>query len=144
MNQHLVPGAAGTDVFVLEHGSGTPVLLLAGLGDKHDAWGFQFETLGSERRLLALDNRGTGRSALPDEGVTMPGMADDAAAVLQALDATPAHVMGFSGGGAVAQELVLRHPDLARSLVPRRHLVTTRSAPQGADRDLVRAAGPRP
>jgi pimeloyl-ACP methyl ester carboxylesterase len=44
-------------------------------------------------------------------------MADDAAALLQALEVPAAHVAGFSGGSAIAQELALRHPGLVRSLV---------------------------
>jgi pimeloyl-ACP methyl ester carboxylesterase len=44
-------------------------------------------------------------------------MADDAAAVLQALEVPSAHVAGFSGGSIIAQELALRHPELVRSLV---------------------------
>jgi pimeloyl-ACP methyl ester carboxylesterase len=44
-------------------------------------------------------------------------MADDAAAVLWALDVPSAHVAGFSMGSAIAQELAIRHPELIRSLV---------------------------
>jgi pimeloyl-ACP methyl ester carboxylesterase len=44
-------------------------------------------------------------------------MADDAVAVLKALDVPPAHVAGFSAGSIIAQELALRHPELVRSLV---------------------------
>ena len=44
-------------------------------------------------------------------------MADDAAAVLRALEVPAAHVAGFSGGSLIAQELALRHPELVRSLV---------------------------
>jgi pimeloyl-ACP methyl ester carboxylesterase len=44
-------------------------------------------------------------------------MADDAAEVLRASNVGAAHVAGFSGGSAIAQELALRHPELVRSLV---------------------------
>ena len=51
------------------------------------------------------------------DGVSAEMMADDAAAVLRALDVSSAHVAGFSGGSIIAQELALRHPALVRSLV---------------------------
>ena len=54
---------------------------------------------------------------MPEAPLSVEAMADDAAAVLRALDIRSAHVAGFSGGSLIAQELALRHADLVRSLV---------------------------
>jgi pimeloyl-ACP methyl ester carboxylesterase len=98
-------------------GQGPDVLLIGGLGDTVESWQFQLDALQGRYRLTAFDNRGAGRTALPDGPVTVEAMADDAAGVLRALDIASAHVAGFSGGSIIAQELALRHPELVRSLV---------------------------
>ena len=66
--------------------------------------------------MTAFDNRGAGRTAMPDGSPTVEAMADDAAAVLRGLN-VPSACAGFSGGSIIAQELALRHPELVRSLV---------------------------
>ena len=99
-------------------GEGPEVLLIAGLGDPAEAWEFQLDGLSDRYTLTAFDNRGAGRVPLPEgEPLSVATFADDAAALLGALDLPAAHVCGFSGGGAIAQELALRHPELVRSLV---------------------------
>jgi pimeloyl-ACP methyl ester carboxylesterase len=105
------------ELWVEQRGEGPDVLLLCGLGDPIEAWEPQLEGLSDRYRLTAFDNRGAGRTKLSADGTTVATMADDAAAVLRGLGIGSAHVMGFSGGSAVAQELALRHPDLTRSLV---------------------------
>ncbi|MGD9996345.1 MAG: alpha/beta fold hydrolase [Ilumatobacteraceae bacterium] len=103
-------------IWVDERGTGEPVLLIAGLGDPAEAWELQLADLGATHRVVAFDNRGVGRSALPSAGLTMASMADDAATVLDELGIADAHVVGFSGGSAIAQELALRHPTRVDSL----------------------------
>src|SRR3712207_5921560 len=104
-------------LWVEQRGDGPDVLLLCGLGDPIEAWEPQLEALSDRYRLTAFDNRGVGRTKLSAQGTTVATMADDATAVLSGLGVGSAHVMGFSGGSAVAQEVALRHPHLVRSLV---------------------------
>jgi pimeloyl-ACP methyl ester carboxylesterase len=105
------------EIYVEQVGQGPNVLLIGGLGDTVESWQFQLDGLADRYRLTAFDNRGAGRTAMPDGPVTVAAMADDAAAVLRALEIPSAHVAGFSGGSMIAQELALRHPELVRSLV---------------------------
>ena len=105
------------DLWVEERGSGPAVLLLAGLGDPAAVWQPQLDGLGDRYRVIAPDNRGAGRTPMPADGVSIRAMADDAAAVLGRLGVDRAHVVGFSMGGLVAQELALAHPDAVSSLV---------------------------
>ena len=105
------------ELWVERTGDGPDVLLIAGLGDPAEAWQHQLDGLADRYRVTAFDNRGVGRTALPDGPLSAATMADDAAALLRALDAPRVHVAGFSMGSAIAQELALRHPDLVRSLV---------------------------
>lgn len=115
-----LPGPVGTGevaLWVDQRGDGPDVLLLAGLSDPLEAWAFQLDGLADRYRLTAFDNRGAGRSPMLPEGATVVDLAEDAAGLLRSLGIGRAHVMGFSGGSATAQELALRHPDLVRSLV---------------------------
>jgi pimeloyl-ACP methyl ester carboxylesterase len=105
------------DIWTEQAGKGPDVLLIGGLGDTIESWQFQLDGLADRYRITAFDNRGAGRTEMPDGPATVEMMADDAAAVLRALDIPSAHAAGFSGGSVICQELALRHPDLVRSLV---------------------------
>jgi 3-oxoadipate enol-lactonase len=98
-------------------GEGPPLLLIMGMSGTALHWGEPF--LGELRHdfeLLAYDHRGVGRSTRLAGPVTIPQLAQDAAGLLDALAVAPAHVLGISMGGMVAQELVLARPDLVRTL----------------------------
>ncbi|MEV7289386.1 alpha/beta fold hydrolase [Streptomyces sp. NPDC093252] len=109
--------AGGARIWTESRGAGADVLLIAGLGDPAEAWEAQLDGLADRYRLIAFDNRGAGRTPLPDGPLSMASLADDAAALLRALGVDRAHIAGFSGGSAIAQELAIRHPDAVRSLV---------------------------
>ena len=105
------------ELWTERRGQGPDVLLIAGLGDPAEAWQPQLDGLSDRYLLTAFDNRGAGRTPLPKSRLSASTMADDAAALLRALEVSSAHVAGFSMGSAIAQELALRHPELIRSLV---------------------------
>ena len=97
--------------------SGAPaVLLIQGLGaDKH-GWDMQRIPLALHYRVIALDNRGAGRSDKPFGTYSIDQMTDDAIAVLDAVGVQRAHIVGASMGGAISQVLALRYPDRVASL----------------------------
>lgn len=109
--------ANGLEIYTQQVGRGPDVLLIGGLGDTVESWQFQLDGLSDRYRLTAFDNRGAGRTPMPEGPVTVDAMADDAAGVLQGLGIDAAHIAGFSGGSVIAQELAIRHPQLVRSLV---------------------------
>ena len=111
-----VVAAGGVDLWVHQRGSGPDVLLIAGLGDPLECWQGQLDGLAGRYRVTAHDNRGVGRTPMPADGVSIRAMADDAAAALRTLGIEHAHVVGFSMGGLVAQELALAHPGSVSSL----------------------------
>jgi 3-oxoadipate enol-lactonase len=107
----------GARIYWEEHGKGEPVLLIMGLGATLDLWHRFLPSLSASHRAILFDNRGVGRSAVPDPPYSIPQMADDTVAVLDAAAVDTAHVVGASMGGVIAQEFALRHPNRVRSLV---------------------------
>jgi len=99
-------------------GSGPRLLFIGGTGGdlRHAPNVFQ-GPLPGRFEVLAYDQRGLGRSDKPAAAYSMADYADDAAALLEALDWERARVMGVSFGGMVAQELALRHPQRVERLV---------------------------
>ncbi|MBJ7334578.1 MAG: alpha/beta hydrolase, partial [Thermoleophilia bacterium] len=67
------------DLHYLQAGSGDDILLLCGLGDDVTAWDGQFGPLSEHYRVTVIDNRGVGRSSLPDGEFTVRDLAEDAA-----------------------------------------------------------------
>ncbi len=99
------------------HGAGQPLVLIAGLGVDVSEWGRLIRQLAGHYRVLAFDNRGVGRTDKPDAPYSMEMMADDTAALMQAVGFDSAVILGISMGGRIALELALRHPKNVRQLI---------------------------
>ena len=118
------------NVYYELHGEGEPLLLIRGLGSTCAGFAAQVEGLAPHFRVISFDNRCVGRTEQPQEPFTIAAMADDTAALLDALEVESAHVFGVSLGGMIAQELVLRHPRRVRRLA----LGCTHAGPRTASR----------
>jgi pimeloyl-ACP methyl ester carboxylesterase len=89
----------GARIYWEEQGRGEPVLLIMGLGATLDPWYRLWPSLSASHRAVLLDNRGVGRTGTPEPPYSIPQMADDAIAVLDAAGVDVAHVIGASMGG---------------------------------------------
>lgn len=106
----------GAKIWWDSSGAGTPVLIIQGLGYSSDASWRLLPDLSARHTVLVVDNRGVGRSEVPSKPFTIADMAADAAAVIETAGLGPVHLVGFSMGGLIAQELALTRPDLVRTL----------------------------
>jgi 3-oxoadipate enol-lactonase len=123
------------EMFYVDVGAGTPVVLIMGFGGDHLAWGLQTPAFAAGHRVIAFDNRGVGQSDAPDVPYTTAMMADDTVGLLDAIGIDRAHVCGVSMGGMIAQEVVLRHPTRVATL----QLHATLARPDGYLRALTAA-----
>jgi pimeloyl-ACP methyl ester carboxylesterase len=107
----------------LDEGAGEPILCIHGFASSaHDNWvypGWVDLLVKAGRRVIAIDNRGHGRSAklYDPKSYHTTLMADDAAALLDHLDIGRADVMGYSMGARITAFMSLRHPDRVRSAI---------------------------
>ena len=98
-------------------GSGPPLLLIMGMSGTRAHWSERFlALLERDFEVIAYDHRGVGASSRVHSSFTILDLAADAAALLSGLQLDSAHVLGFSMGGMVAQELTLAHPQRIRTL----------------------------
>jgi pimeloyl-ACP methyl ester carboxylesterase len=105
------------DVHITEMGSGPPLLLLHGWPQHSHSWRRVAELLERDFRLIMPDLRGFGRSAVPAGGYNPRQFADDAIALLDALDIRQAGVIGHDWGGFSTYLIGLSHPERVTGLV---------------------------
>lgn len=98
-------------------GGGVPLVLLNHWGANLDNFDPSIvEALAADRPVFAFDYRGVGASG-GEAPLTVSAMADDMLAAIDVLGLDTIDLMGFSLGGFVAQDMVLKRPALVRRLI---------------------------
>jgi pimeloyl-ACP methyl ester carboxylesterase len=113
---------------------GIPVVFFVHLAATLDNWDPRIvDPIAKHRHVIAFDNRGVGASTgqVPD---TVEAMADDAYTFINALGFNKIDIFSFSLGGMVAQDLVVKHPNLVRKLI------LTGTGPRGG-KDIEKVVG---
>ena len=101
-----------------EVGSGEPLILIMGYSGTMELWDPRVvNQLATQYRVIMFDNRGMGHSTSSDKEYTIRLFADDTAGLMDALGIKKAHVMGFSMGTNIAQELTLDYPEKVDKLI---------------------------
>ncbi len=108
----------GLHMYYEEQGSGPPLVLLHGGGSTaQTSFGAIMPRLARRHRVIAPEQQAHGHSGDRPGPLSFEQMADDTAALLGQLGVTQADVLGFSNGGVVAMQLVMRHPQIVRRLI---------------------------
>ena len=117
--------ANGIDIYYVEAGEGEPLLLLDNaMVSTNPVWAalpFAYAsflgTLAEHFRVIAPDTRGSGKSVHPGGPISAALLADDVAALIEALNLDRPLICGFSDGGETATLVGIRHPGSVRAIV---------------------------
>lgn len=100
-----------------KNNGGTPVVLLVHLAAVLDNWDPRIvDGIAAKHHVITFDNRGIGASS-GSPANSMEQMADDAITFIKAMGFTQVDLLGFSMGGMIAQEMVLKEPQLVRKMI---------------------------
>jgi pimeloyl-ACP methyl ester carboxylesterase len=106
------------DIAYNEYGNGDRLIMVMGYSGTMDMWDpTVIQALAKQYRVITFDNRGMGHSTSSDREYTIPLFASDIAGLMDALGIKKAHVLGFSMGTIIAQELMLDYPEKVDKLI---------------------------
>ena len=98
-------------------GQGEPLVMIRGISSNVDHWYEQVPVLSKKYQLLVFDNRAIARSSDPGGSFSTRDMAADTAGLMEAVGIKKAHVLGYSMGGMIAQEIALAYPEKVNGLI---------------------------
>jgi len=98
-------------------GEGEPLLLVHGFGSKKESWIAQFKPFSEHFKVIRYDNRGAGKSDRPKGEYSMEVFADDIANLMDYLKIDKAYIIGWSLGGMIVQNFVIKYPHRVNKMV---------------------------
>lgn len=110
--------ANGINIHVEDIGDGEPLIMIPGLSGDSFLWRFQIDYFKDFFRVIAIDNRGAGKSDTPEEEYTMKMFAKDLNDLLDKMDIDdPINLMAASMGGIIAQSFIHDYPHRVKRLI---------------------------
>jgi len=107
-----------TELYYEVHGRGQPMVFLSETACDGEVWKIhQTQEFSRDHQVILHDYRGTGRSDKPSIDYSTKMFCDDAAALMDHLDAEKAIVIGHSMGGRIAQLMALEYPNKVDKLI---------------------------
>lgn len=106
----------GLDIYYQIHGAGKPLLLIHGALGTTGMFDQLVPSLGG-MQIIAVELQGHGHTADIDRPLSFEQMADDLFELARHLGLGPIDILGYSLGGGVALQTVIRHPQVVRKLV---------------------------
>ena len=94
-----------------------PILLIHGFGAKKEHWIAQIGALSEKYKVIIFDNRDAGKTSRSNRPYTMETLADDIKSLMDELKIDKAHIIGWSMGGAIVQNFVLKYPERVNKVI---------------------------
>jgi pimeloyl-ACP methyl ester carboxylesterase len=107
----------GINLYYDVKGAGTPLVFLHGGYDDSDMWNVHTLLLSHKHKIIRIDSRGHGRSELGNLPITYEQMAADTLALLDHLNISKAHFVGWSDGAVIASQIASQKPERVNQLV---------------------------
>ena len=101
----------GININYKVEGQGEPLILVMGFTGTQGLWFFQTRAFKKYYKVVTFDNRGVGKTDKPSEPYTVKTMADDTIGLMDHLGIDKAHILGWSMGGVIAQEIAINYPE---------------------------------
>ena len=107
----------GFQMYAEAYGEGEPLLMIHGNGGSIVSFNRQIPYFSKKYKVIVADSRAQGKSVDPSDSLTYEQMADDYAALLEAMNVESANIIGWSDGGIIGLMLAMRHPEKVKKVV---------------------------